>query len=364
MIACDWQASVASKEGINNAAFASLAGYDIVGCNSCRHRDGGCDQVQVARATRRSADFSGSEGQHVVKTKTSRPQVVKSYLSLTEAAEVAGCSTVDLLHLAVQGRLALLVSLPDDVEVKIFAESNGKLYAPFLRTPHLLVLNQSHCVKLELNGHTSQSDFSSGYLMEQGGSLKEISPQYGPRPELDHVWVYWRSTKEGRRHPLSLSLEVLLVTWDGLQNLLNVKNSSDNQRNNSHLKLKVKTVGISNVETEAGETSAVDTLKIDEVQSRSITSAKSKIVTVKRETKDVASSDGKSETEHKTIIRLKEVQNRTGLSRSTIYDRMNEKSARYDSSFPKQFSLGGDSVGWLESDITQWVNSRANVLRN
>ena len=37
------------------------------------------------------------------------------------------------------------------------------------------------------------------------------------------------------------------------------------------------------------------------------------------------------------ILRLKQVIERTGLSSSTIYDRMNSKSKRFDSSFPQPY---------------------------
>lgn len=59
------------------------------------------------------------------------------------------------------------------------------------------------------------------------------------------------------------------------------------------------------------------------------------------------------------ILRLKEVTNLIGLSRSAIYDRINPKSPRYDSSFPKQIKLGMNSrnvaVGWLEEDLISWM---------
>ncbi len=53
------------------------------------------------------------------------------------------------------------------------------------------------------------------------------------------------------------------------------------------------------------------------------------------------------------ILRLKEVKRITGLSRSTIYAQMAK------SNFPKQVQLtGARSVGWFESDIRHWVESR------
>lgn len=53
-----------------------------------------------------------------------------------------------------------------------------------------------------------------------------------------------------------------------------------------------------------------------------------------------------------TILRLPEVKSRTGLSRSSIYLRIS------NSVFPKPISLGGRSVGWIESEIEDWVSEQ------
>ena len=57
------------------------------------------------------------------------------------------------------------------------------------------------------------------------------------------------------------------------------------------------------------------------------------------------------------VLRLPLVEARTGLSRSTIYLRIAEGS------FPKPVSLGARAVGWLESDIEQWLTSRVEESR-
>ncbi|MFC6631037.1 helix-turn-helix transcriptional regulator [Acinetobacter beijerinckii] len=46
------------------------------------------------------------------------------------------------------------------------------------------------------------------------------------------------------------------------------------------------------------------------------------------------------------------------LSKSSLYDKMNPKSKRYDSSFPRPIRLGLSAVGWLEQDIIDWINSK------
>nr|WP_296278064.1 AlpA family transcriptional regulator [Pseudomonas sp. UBA7530] len=61
------------------------------------------------------------------------------------------------------------------------------------------------------------------------------------------------------------------------------------------------------------------------------------------------------------ILRLKQVQERTGLSRSTIYDRINIKSPRYDKAFPKPVKIGLSAVGWLEESVNDWIKKRFNI---
>lgn len=64
-----------------------------------------------------------------------------------------------------------------------------------------------------------------------------------------------------------------------------------------------------------------------------------------------------------TIIRRKQVEARTGLSRTTIYDRINPKSPRYDPAFPRPISLGAGAVGWVESEVNTWIESRIVASR-
>ena len=57
------------------------------------------------------------------------------------------------------------------------------------------------------------------------------------------------------------------------------------------------------------------------------------------------------------ILRLPTVKARTGLSRSTIYLRVSEGT------FPKPISLGGRAVGWVEAEITEWLNHQIEASR-
>ncbi len=59
-----------------------------------------------------------------------------------------------------------------------------------------------------------------------------------------------------------------------------------------------------------------------------------------------------------TILRLPAVLNRTGLSRSTVYLMISRDE------FPKPVSLGERAVGWIESEINQWLEDRIAASRD
>ena len=57
------------------------------------------------------------------------------------------------------------------------------------------------------------------------------------------------------------------------------------------------------------------------------------------------------------ILRRPQVEQRTGLSRSTLYQYIK------DGDFPKPVRLGLRAVGWLESDISDWIAARVKGAR-
>ena len=61
--------------------------------------------------------------------------------------------------------------------------------------------------------------------------------------------------------------------------------------------------------------------------------------------------------ENLRIIKRPEVEIVTGLSRSSIYAKME------DGTFPKTIKLSKRSVGWLESEIQDWLNERISASR-
>lgn len=67
-----------------------------------------------------------------------------------------------------------------------------------------------------------------------------------------------------------------------------------------------------------------------------------------------------------TIIRRKQVEARTGLSRSSIYARLRRNPKRpgdYDPTFPKPVSVGAKAVGWIEAEIDAWLTAQVEKSR-
>ena len=57
------------------------------------------------------------------------------------------------------------------------------------------------------------------------------------------------------------------------------------------------------------------------------------------------------------FLRLPEVLARTGLSRSTIYVRLEQGR------FPRPVSLGARAVGWIEAEVDEWMRARITASR-
>lgn len=63
------------------------------------------------------------------------------------------------------------------------------------------------------------------------------------------------------------------------------------------------------------------------------------------------------------MLRLRDVLKRTGLSRSTIYNKLDVASPHYDAEFPRQIRVGRVSVRWIESEINSWMEGCVKLSR-
>lgn len=255
----------------------------------------------------------------------------KTHCTLDDAAGRLSCSPRDLLHLAVQRKVTLLIGIPDRIEVRVFDGHTNTIYPPFLQQPDLLALSQSACLKIETTGKTAQSDFPEGYLLDSGGQLNRLLPSYG-RPALQSPWTRWRTCRNGEAHLIEISREQLFVLQDELTRLVQhpprVGSESDVATAAAAIDPEIEADEV----TPQADTPHINTTK--EVVPPKVFSATNK------------------------LLRITAVIERTGLSRSTIYDKMNPKSRRYDPSFPKKKRISENAVGWLESDLSIWISEK------
>jgi len=87
-------------------------------------------------------------------------------------------------------------------------------------------------------------------------------------------------------------------------------------------------------------------------------------VTEKVSLPSLSSSNGKdahmSNHSQNKLLRVREVAEKLGISRSTLYDWTNPKSPRFDSTFPPKKRLGRMVVGWMSNEIDAWLEGRNN----
>ncbi|WP_126241502.1 helix-turn-helix transcriptional regulator [Burkholderia gladioli] len=62
------------------------------------------------------------------------------------------------------------------------------------------------------------------------------------------------------------------------------------------------------------------------------------------------------------VLRFNCLKEKIGISRSSVYNKMNPNSKYYDEEFPKPIRLGESTVGWRESDVDAWLGSRPRAV--
>lgn len=55
------------------------------------------------------------------------------------------------------------------------------------------------------------------------------------------------------------------------------------------------------------------------------------------------------------LLRRKQIEDLFGISRSTIYARLDPKSKQHDPAFPKPINLSPSSIAWVESEAQAYI---------
>ena len=58
---------------------------------------------------------------------------------------------------------------------------------------------------------------------------------------------------------------------------------------------------------------------------------------------------------HMGVIRLPKLIQILGISRSTVYLKINTRSKYYDQNFPRPIKLGEKAVGWMLNDVFEYL---------
>lgn len=81
-----------------------------------------------------------------------------------------------------------------------------------------------------------------------------------------------------------------------------------------------------------------------------------------KRTDEMTGGQGPMVSELPAIVRMKRLKQMIPIGRATFYDWMNPASPRYDPTFPRPIRLSssakGGAVGWLESEVVKWIESR------
>lgn len=63
------------------------------------------------------------------------------------------------------------------------------------------------------------------------------------------------------------------------------------------------------------------------------------------------------------LLRVNQVAEKCGFSKSMIWAKLNPKNRRFDSDFPQPVRLSARAIGWIESELDAWIARRAENNR-
>jgi prophage regulatory protein len=73
----------------------------------------------------------------------------------------------------------------------------------------------------------------------------------------------------------------------------------------------------------------------------------------------MSNGSGKDFGSNEIVLRIRGVQQATGLGRSTLYELQNKGGPRYDPSFPRPVPLGPRARGYFKAEVLAWLVEKA-----
>jgi hypothetical protein len=171
-------------------------------------------------------DFPGVKDQVITRFKDD--SVDRVAFTLEDACEISGYLIRDFLHAASAGKVNLVITLPDKLDVYL-ANNYLKYVGTPIPRPNLLILNREYCRKIYSQKLTKQSDFNMGYSIDLRNNIQKLPPQFYSSAPLGSGAV-WRIGKEGTPIDVNITVDQLLITHLDLKAFIEqhgTKNSND-----------------------------------------------------------------------------------------------------------------------------------------
>lgn len=329
-----------------------------------------------------------------------RPLIVTRLYELDDVHRAIGVSPDDILRLGAAGYLTLCVLVPANTRAYTIAprstaikDAKAQLDKHFSRsrptekdlpmiqdgTISALGLTQAHCREIFAFGVCRTWEFSTAYAINTTNAVGysdpiELKPVRLPLFNADGSDApqgHWRFAVYAAETAFTFNEvtgfagpQELLITKDQVRVL---------GRELGRLPKEIEsTASTASCDSEDGHAHEHDVGSPTEPSGTSTDGAPAAFATVpelrsnkkpkrkRKKTKAEVMAEGKSDI---VFLQIEEVMRRTGLSKTSIYDYMNEKHKLYDPTFPTQITMGNRSVGWLASEVDQWVQRKITKSR-
>jgi predicted DNA-binding transcriptional regulator AlpA len=136
------------------------------------------------------------------------------------------CRPIDLLRRAIQRNLNVLAILPSGVSVRSSSASDYATGMEYVFQPQFLTLDAAACTEIYTKGSASISIFQAGYIADNFGQIKRITPA-DERPGLADENSSWRTYRGNELCPLNLTCQHLYAMRPDVAELLDQDECQD-----------------------------------------------------------------------------------------------------------------------------------------